>query len=48
MLPFTLSVVAVTALVVSDQKQFRRGSYLFKPLAAAAFIWLALTLDATA
>ena len=46
--PFALSVVAVTALVVSDQKQFRRGRFLFKPLAAAAFIWLALTLDAAA
>lgn len=46
--PFTLSVVAVSALVVADLKQFRPGRYLFKPLAAAAFIWLALTLGATA
>jgi uncharacterized membrane protein YhhN len=46
--PIILSAVAVTALVVSDQKQIRPGRYLFKPLAAAAFIWLALALDASA
>jgi uncharacterized membrane protein YhhN len=45
--PFALSVLAVSALVVADQKQFRPGRYLFKPLAATAFIWLALALGAT-
>lgn len=46
--PIALSIIAVTALVASDLKESRRGRYLFKPLAAAAFIWLALALDATA
>ena len=44
--PIVLSCVAVTALVYSDFRDFRAGRYLFKPLAAAAFVWLALSLDA--
>jgi uncharacterized membrane protein YhhN len=46
--PVVLSCVAVTALVLCDFRDFRAGRYLFKPLAAAAFVWLALSLDATA
>ncbi|MFT4520351.1 MAG: putative membrane protein YhhN [Halioglobus sp.] len=46
--PFLLSAVAVMALVLSDLNESRMGRFLFKPLAAAAFIWLALALDATA
>jgi uncharacterized membrane protein YhhN len=42
-----LSGGAVIALVWSDFHQLRPGRYLFKPLAAAAFIWLALAVDAT-
>lgn len=42
--PLFLSVVAVIALVSSDMRLRRPGRYLFKPLAAAAFLWLALTL----
>jgi uncharacterized membrane protein YhhN len=44
--PAALSAVAVLALVLCDYRQFRLGRYLFKPLAAAAFVWLALSLDA--
>ena len=46
--PAGLSCLAVVALVLSDFRDFRAGRYLFKPLAAAAFIWLAVSLDATA
>jgi uncharacterized membrane protein YhhN len=46
LLPVTLSCVAVTALVLCDFYQLRAGRYLFKPLAAAAFIWLAMVLGA--
>lgn len=46
--PAILSVSAVTGLVICDLRQYRPGRYLFKPLAALAFIWLALTLGATA
>ena len=42
-----LSLVATVALVLCDYRDFRAGRYLFKPLAAIAFIWLALSLDAT-
>lgn len=45
--PVALSVAAVLALVVSDYRNFRPGRYLFKPVAAAAFVWLALSLGAT-
>lgn len=45
--PVLLSCIAVAALVLCDFRDFRPGRYLFKPLAAAAFIWLALSLDAT-
>mgnify|MGYP001824465599 CR=1 FL=1 len=44
--PALLSLVSVAALVLSDYHNRRPGRYLFKPLAAAAFIWLALQLDA--
>jgi uncharacterized membrane protein YhhN len=42
--PLALSFIAVIALVSSDMRQWRPGRYLFKPLAAAAFLWLALSL----
>ena len=45
--PAVLSAIAVIALVVCDQRGFRPGRYLFKPLAAAAFIWLAWNMGAT-
>ena len=45
--PALLSCAAVVALVLCDFRDFRAGRYLFKPLAAAAFIWLALSLGAT-
>jgi len=44
--PVLLSVLSVTALVGCDLRGLRWGRYLFKPLAAAAFIWLALALGA--
>ena len=45
--PTVLSAVAVLALVLCDYRNLRIGRYVFKPLAAAAFVWLALSLDAT-
>ncbi len=45
--PAVLSGIAVLALVLCDYREIRAGRYLFKPLAAAAFVWLALSLDAT-
>jgi len=46
--PALLSVLAVLGLVAADYRGIRAGRYLCKPLAAAAFVWLALSLDATA
>jgi len=46
--PAALFAVSVPALVASDFVNWRPGRYLFKPLAALAFIWLAVSLDATA
>lgn len=40
--PAALCCLAVIALVICDFREFRPGRYLFKPLAAAAFLWLAL------
>ena len=48
LLPVGLSCVSVLALVLCDYHKVRAGRYIFKPLAAAAFLWLALSLDATA
>lgn len=45
--PVVFSAVAVIALVACDQKEFRPGRYLFKPLAAVAFVWLAWEMGAT-
>ena len=47
LLPAALSTIAVTGLVLSDLRHYRPGRYLFKPLAALAFIWLALVMGAT-
>jgi uncharacterized membrane protein YhhN len=46
LLPIALSCSAVLGLMYCDFRQWRPGRYLFKPLAAAAFVWLALVLDA--
>jgi len=45
--PIVLSSIAVLALVFCDFREIRAGRYIFKPLAAAAFVWLAVSLDAT-
>ena len=48
--PLCLAAVAVPALVISDQRakaQSSRGRFLFKPLSALAFLWLALAAGAT-
>ncbi len=45
--PAALSCIAVLALVLCDFREIRAGRYIFKPLAAAAFVWLAVSLDAT-
>ncbi|MCP5187958.1 MAG: lysoplasmalogenase [Pseudomonadales bacterium] len=44
--PVILSAASVGGLVLADQMQFRPGRYLCKPLAALAFLWLALALGA--
>jgi len=44
--PILCAIVAVTALVISDFVGFRPGRYLCKPIAALAFVWLALALGA--
>lgn len=44
--PLILSLASVSGLVLADQLQFRPGRYLCKPLAALAFVWLALALGA--
>ncbi len=44
--PALLCALAVTALVLSDYREFRPGRYLCKPLAAIAFVWLAWSLGA--
>lgn len=45
--PAVLSGIAVFALVLCDYRDIRIGRYVFKPLAAAAFVWLAVALQAT-
>ena len=44
--PLLLSLAAVLGLVISDLRGFRPGRYLCKPVAAAAFILLALAVGA--
>lgn len=44
--PLLLSILAVTALTVSDFRRWLPGRYLFKPLSAIAFLWLAIALGA--
>lgn len=44
--PLMLSLAAVLGLVLSDLRDFRPGRYLCKPVAAAAFILLALAVGA--
>jgi uncharacterized membrane protein YhhN len=44
--PITLSIISVTALVACDFLGKRPARYLFKPLAALAFLWLALAFNA--
>ena len=39
-----LSLLSVSGLVASDWNQFKPGRFVCKPLAALAFIWLALAL----
>jgi uncharacterized membrane protein YhhN len=44
--PAARSCLAVAGLVWSDYQSYRPGRYLFKPLAALAFLWLAVNLGA--
>lgn len=45
--PLVLSALAVPALVLCEYRLYRPGRYLFKPLAAMAFLWLAIAAGAT-
>lgn len=47
LLPITLLLASTVALVISDLRDFRKGRYLFKPVAAFAFIYVALVVGAT-
>lgn len=40
-----LALLAVPALVLADLRDWRPGRFLFKPLAALAFLWLAWLLE---
>lgn len=42
MMPVLLCVVAVCLLLLCEKKGIERAEWLFKPLAAAAFIWAGL------
>lgn len=44
--PIILAAFSVSALSVSDWRQWRTGRYLFKPLSALAFLWLAASAGA--
>jgi uncharacterized membrane protein YhhN len=44
--PILLSLLAVTGLMASDYHNMLAGRFIFKPLAAMAFIWLALVAGA--
>ncbi len=44
--PVILAAVCVPALVASDWRQWRTGRFLFKPLSAVAFLWLAFAAGA--
>lgn len=46
MIAITLALLFVVSLVVSDYHEFRPGRYVFKPLAALMFVWLAINLGA--
>lgn len=45
--PIALSILSVSLLVLADLRASRLGRYLCKPLAAAAFIWLAWAVGAS-
>ena len=45
--PLLLALLAIPGVTASDYRGSRPGRYLCKPLAALAFVWLALALDAT-
>ncbi|QFU75009.1 lysoplasmalogenase [Halioglobus maricola] len=46
-LPLAMGLLSTLALVACDFRGWRPGRYLFKPLSALAFIWLAWSLGAT-
>ena len=45
--PIVLAAASIPALVASDWHGWRPGRYLFKPLSAVAFLWMALAAGAT-
>ena len=44
--PIILAALSIPALLASDWKQWRVGRFLFKPLSALAFLWLAVSAGA--
>lgn len=46
-IPLSIGGVALAGLLLAEQRQAQRGLWLFKPVAAAAYIWVALAHGAT-
>lgn len=45
-IPVVVCAVAVSGLLMAERAGSRKGIWLFKPLAASAYVWLALSLGA--
>ncbi|MEJ2161525.1 MAG: lysoplasmalogenase family protein [Chromatiales bacterium] len=46
-IPLSIGGVSLAGLLLAEQRQSTFGVWLFKPVAAAAYIWIALVHDAT-
>ncbi len=46
-IPLSIGGFALAGLLLAEQRQAQRGLWLFKPVAAAAYIWVALVHGAT-
>ena len=46
-IPLSIGGVSLAGLLLAEQRQSTSGVWLFKPVAAAAYIWIALVHDAT-
>ena len=46
-IPLSIGGVSLAGLLLAEQRQSTSGVWLFKPVAAAAYIWIALVHGAT-